>query len=68
MRRYTCDNCGADIDTACWWVGADTFTPVGDDCDEGDPENDYEYGVHFDSWACMGAYAWNQERAESITD
>jgi hypothetical protein len=66
MRRYTCDNCGSDIDTDMWWVGVDIYAPR--DEDDADPENDYEYGAHFDSWACMGAYAWNQERAESITD
>jgi hypothetical protein len=65
MRRYTCDNCGSDIDTDGWWVGADVYAPSDTDSDL---ENDYEYGNHFDSWACMGAYAWNQERAESIAD
>ncbi len=67
MRRYTCDTCGTDIDTTGWWLGADTFAPATDD-DEGDPESDYEYGLHFDSWGCAGAYAWNQERAESIAE
>lgn len=66
MRRYTCDTCGTDIDTSGWWVGVDAFVPA--DGDDTEPEYDYEYGYHFDSWGCMGAYAWNQERAESTTE
>jgi hypothetical protein len=68
MRRYTCDNCGGDIDTEGWWGGIDIFAPADDEDDPDDEWVDGEYGAHFDSWACMGAYAWNQERAESITD
>jgi hypothetical protein len=68
MRRYTCDTCGNDIDTDGWWAGVDVFLPPTDDEEQADLENDYEYGRHFDSWGCMGAYSWNQERAEAITD
>lgn len=65
MVRWTCNQCGEDIDTIdALWLGVDLFEPVkeGDDA-----QDDADYGYHFCGWACVSTYAYLQELALSQT-